>query len=501
VWLRRFTAAAAIVAVTPWAVHAAVGAVVRMSPPAVSVDLGEVEIDPANPDLHRFQRAYRRHRGRILEARLWGTPEEIGRQHGRLLHREMIDSEAVLYAELQKRVPLAPARLLLVDLSRFEFRNLDQQMPYARRTEIAAQAAAMRPDPFSEVLPTYPRFVFLQALYDVSLAFEHSPLLGCTSFALTGDAAFQGHAVLARNFDFEAGAVFDDQKAVFLVHEEGRIPYASVAWPGLVGGMTGMNAAGVAVVVHGGRATRPRAEGEPVLQTMRQLLGEARTTGEAVALLRSKGPMVSHIVMLLDREGDVAVVERAPGVAAYVRRGTHRVALTNHFEGPLSADPANRAVLAHTSSLARRARLDELLDRLPAGASAQAIVDVLRDRKGVGGRDLSLGSRCAIDALIATHSVVMDVSEGVLWVSEGPHLVGRYLRFDVARLLRTSFEPSTDDAIEAMPEDDLLTSGAYAAWAASGSPHTAEREAGAFCTGASTSRGQPGQGTTTRGPL
>jgi len=106
-------------------------------------------------------------------------------------------------------------------------------MSVARMREIAAQAQGMAPDPFSDFLPTYHRFVFLQSLYDISLSFEHSPLLGCTSFALTDGAAAGGHAVLARNFDFEAGPIFDLGKAVFFVKETGKVPYASVSWPGL----------------------------------------------------------------------------------------------------------------------------------------------------------------------------------------------------------------------------------------------------------------------------
>ena len=89
-------------------------------------------------------------------------------------------------------------------------------------------------------MSTYHRFIFLQSLYDIALSFEHSPLLGCTSFALTGSASEDGHVLLARNFDFEAGPVFDEKKAVFLMREEGRIPYASVSWPGLVGAVSAL---------------------------------------------------------------------------------------------------------------------------------------------------------------------------------------------------------------------------------------------------------------------
>jgi hypothetical protein len=185
--------------------------------------------------------------------------------------------------------------------------------------------------------------------------------------------------------------------------------------------------------------------------------------------------MVSHLVMLADASGDVAIAERAPGAPMFVRRGSGKVPLTNHFEGPLADDPANRAVETVTSTRVRRSRLDELLADLPPGASVERVVGVLRDRRGVGGVELPLGSRRTLDALIATHSVVMDTTARALWVSEGPHLVGRYLRFDVGKLLADGFVPRQDDPVVAIPADEILTSGAYDAWVRAGSPHKGER--------------------------
>jgi hypothetical protein len=467
-------AALALFLLGPTAAHGLVAVSTRIEPPAIHVAAEEPSVSPTDPDLRTMGDSYARHRGQILEVRLTGTPEQIGWRHGRLLRPEMNENEGVLYGQFSHYVPIPPLRWLIMDISRVQFRAVDQGMPDARRREIAAQAQAFSPDPFDGVLPTYQRFVFLQSLYDISLSFEQSPLLGCTSFALTGDAAAGGHTVLARNFDFEAGPIFDEKKAVFLVREEGKIPYASVSWPGLIGAVSGMNAEGLSLVVHGGRARHPVPVGEPVVHTTRELLGNARTTAEALAILATKAPMVSHMLMLADATGDVAIVERAPGEPLFVRRGKGKVPLTNHFEGPLSMDPANQQIETVTSTRPRRIRLDELLSNLPGSASVEDIVGVLRDRKAVGGSPLALGNRRSIDALIATHSVVMDSTAKVLWVSEGPHLVGRYLRFDLARLLDPAFTPTAGDPIVALPADPILANGQYRAWIEAGSPHKGE---------------------------
>ena len=91
----------------------------------------------------------------------------------------------------------------------------------------------------------------------------------------------------------------------------------------------------------------------------------------------------------------------------------------------------------------------------PAAAAA-----ILRDRRGLGGAPLPLGNRNAVDALIATHSVVADLTAGVLWVSEGPHTLGSYRRIDVrARLAGTATQG--EEASGDFPAEPFLTDGGY----------------------------------------
>ena len=79
-------------------------------------------------------------------------------------------------------------------------------------------------------------------------------------------------------------------------------------------------------------------------------------------------------------------------------------------------------------------------------------------------------TEAAIDALIATHAVVMDATARELWVSEGPHLVGRFVRFDLNRLLGS--EPAlADDLPSFLDEDPIAKDGRYDAWVRDGSRH------------------------------
>jgi len=441
----------------------------------------------------RLGPSWLRKRGAIYEVAIEGEPAARGAAVSRLMREPMIADEGALYDAFKKGVPFAPARQAIMDLGRWRFRRVDQQIPAHYRDEVAGIAQGFQPDPFTAVLPSYHRFVFLYAVYDIALSFEKSPLIGCTTFTVpptprdaiqvaahvtpeelaerAGDweAATRGHAFLARAFDFEAGEPFDKDKVVFLVREPGRIPFASVGWPGFVGVVSGMNREGVGLVVHGGRAGVPRPEGIPVVFSLREALSQAHDTEQAVKILSAHPVMVSHITIVTDATGKTAVVERAPGLPAHVRWSTTPLATTNHFEGPLANDPRDHEVRMHTSTLARRARGDVLVKDLPKPPGVVAMVGALRDRNGPDGKPLALGDRRAIDAIIATHGVVMDATARTIWVSEYPHLLGRFVRFDLRRLLADGFDPASDGSaaggpgFAAVAADPMLTDGRYEA--------------------------------------
>ena len=464
-WGRRLVVLLALGALALAGAHGAIRWAGRMTPPPV--ELGSGEVQRVDARLQRLGPSYLRRRGALLEIGLSGDPVAVGAAHARLARAEREHIEGVMLERFRQQVSSPLAGLVLLDLAQLRYRKLDAHLGNAQRFELAAEALAAQPDPYADVFPTYQRLVYLNALYDIGLSFEHSPLLGCTSFTFDATAASDG-PLLARAFDFEIDEIFDRSKAVFLVREAGHIPFASVAWPGLVGVVSGMNLAGVAAVAHGARAGRPQAQGEPMLNGLRRVLATTRTTDEAIAALSERDVMVSHIVIVMDATGRGAAVERVPRTAQHVRWLGPRAVVTNHFEGPAASDPKNQRVRAETSTRPRRERGEELLRGLAGPVSPADAVRLLRDRRGPGDTELPLGDRRAIDALIATHGVVMNTKSRVVWVSESPHLLGRFVAFDLERLLAPDYDPASDHAsLRALPADPLLTSGRYEQWRAS----------------------------------
>ena len=437
------------------ALHLSLSVLCRIEAPKVAPN--ELEPVRPSPGLRTLGSSFVLERNGLFEAHLSGSPEQIGWAHARLFYPEMVENEGVLLSNFSKAVPSWPLRALLLDLAQVRYRHVADRMSPERRAEMAAGALGFQPDPYRELFPTFQRFAYLNALYDIALSFEHSPLIGCTTFVFSGSASATSGTLLARNFDFEVDPIFDRKKAVFFVRETGKIPFASVAWPGLVGVVSGMNAEGVAVVVHGGRAGEPRAEGEPVVHALRAVLSLARTTEEALTVLAARPALVSHIVVLADASGRAVKVERTPGQADHVLPLADADAVTNHFGGPAASDPKNLTVLAHTSTRARKARADELVAQVARPVTAEGAVSLLRDRKGSGGRALPLGDRDAIDALIATHGVVMSTRERWLWVSVAPHLLGRFVAFDLGRMLAENYRPEPELELRSIAPDPLAS--------------------------------------------
>lgn len=444
---RRLLVALAAVVVLPIAAHLAIGPLTHIEPPTKDTPRYTVSEEPNG--VRRAPHGWTAVRG-VRLVHLSGSPEEIGATHTALLYDRMAEDERVLWDGFAQLVPFGPARTVMFDVGRVQHRHLLESFPDARRRELGAQANAFQPDPYADKLPTFQRMVTLHALYDIALGFEHSPLLACTAFGITPEQSANGHALFARVFDFEAADVFDEDKAVFVVREKDKIPFASVAWPGFVGVVTGMNAEGVAIAVHGGRARETRTTGKPIAFSMRDVLQNAHSTEEAIALLAKDEVMVSHIVFVGDAKGRFASVERAPGVLAFVRRGN---SVTNHFEGPLSTDAKNEEIRKNTTTIERRDRIDQLLRAIePRSATVESTLALVRDHQCSTGA-CPVGDRRAIDAFIATHGVVADLEARALWVSEGPHLSGKFVK--------VTFDEEAPTTIEELPADPALVDGRY----------------------------------------
>lgn len=456
-WLRRLLAVAVVVALAV----VAFDAVTEIAPPALPPPAPRAVTYEG--ETARVGNAYLTRRAKLWVMQLAGDPVDLGYQHARLASPLMADGDARMVDLFATMVPSRALRAVVSAIVQARYRNLDQGFPVDRRAEIFGQSAGYA-DPYTFVFPTYQRLVYLHSLYDIALAFEHSPLLACTAFVAAGAATTDGHTIVGRNFDFDVDPWFDDDKVVAIVSPTGKIPYVSVGWPGMTGVVTGMNAEGIWINVNGGRAGELDSAGMPVVFTTRAVLEGARSLDEAIAIIERDVPMASHILLVADgKTGESAVIERAPGRALGIVRDPTATVLANHYRtAPLKDDPKDARIRDLTTTLARDARMRELVERGRGRIDPATAAAMLRDRAGVGDTLVPLGNRNALDAIVTTHSVVADLTERVLWVSEGPHTLGRYARIDLRARLRDGDRAAANEASGDLPADPALTDGTWA---------------------------------------
>jgi hypothetical protein len=299
----------------------------------------------------------------------------------------------------------------------------------------------------------------LHALHEVSQRFVDTPGLAaaCTGFVAK---AKDGGVLLARNFDFEAGDIFDRQKLVSVVAPDGKIPYLSVGFAGMLGVVTGFNRAGLGVALQAVAGGETAGSGEPVTLLLADVLRNESTFDGAVSRLRSARVFVSDLILLADaKTSRLAIVEKSPSAFAVREASGGALGAANEVEDAAMKARA-RALPKESTSRKRRERLDVLL--ATGGAlDVGAAVAILRDKTGADGADLGHGNRNAIDASIAAHSVVLDLARRRAWVAAAPHTLGAYVPVDLEAVLAAADGPPHPGA-PPVPPDPWLVSGGFA---------------------------------------
>ncbi len=464
-WLRRAVKAASILAVLGILVWASMlGLMARWvaRPPALAEWPAITRLVPEQRgDREVLGRSWRETRDGLTVLHLAGTPFEMGYANGVLTQRWIHRQEDSVLQLMRRVAPFRWTQFLLKFFVTYKNRN---QLPHLLpdlQMEMFGIASGC-PDGHPEMGPYFNRIVNYHGAQDISYMLMNSPLLrgGCTSFGVWGTRSAGGHLLTGRNFDWEADPVFDEDRMVIFCEPDHGIPFVSLAWAGMAGCVSGMNRAGVSVTLNGAPSHLPGSAATPTCLVAREVLQEARNIADAVEIIRRRQVFVSALFLVGSRaDGKFVVVEKTPERMAVREPAPAEEALVcaNHYlTSELAADPINVTYRDTDTSVARFERLSELL----SGDGDGGLVDVarasaiLRDRRLPGGVFAGNGHRSSLNPLIATHSVIMDLTDGILWASAPPHQLGRFVAFDVGQPERRLPERS-------LPEDPMLASGEH----------------------------------------
>jgi isopenicillin-N N-acyltransferase like protein len=371
----------------------------------------------------------------LLVIRLKGPPFDMGYASGKLLSEQMHTLENEFLDMIHGYVPQDWKIKLLHSYVIFRNRNLSNYVPDDYRLQIYGTILGCS-DIHPELGDYYNRLLNYHAAHDISYMMIDNPLIaraGCTSFGAWGAATAGGHLITGRNFDWEAAEVFSRDRVVILCEPDNGIPFISLAWASMAGVVSGMNRAGVSVTINGAPSSLPGETATPVAMVARDLLQQAHNLTEALELLRSAKVFVSTLWLLGSRaDGKFVVVEKTPEKMNVREPAGDTIVSANHFQtAGLQEDKRNQRYLEEATSLPRYTRMTELVQGASGTINAVRAVEILRDRKLPGGRFAGNGQRATLNAFIATHATVMDLTGGIFWAAAPPHQLGKFVAFDV----------------------------------------------------------------------
>ncbi len=435
-WLQRILIGAVVLALGGWLLGTLLMRSWTAKPPPLPADISIMQRQPEVHDGKTWLgQSWVTRREGLLVIRLKGPPFDMGYASGKLLQEQMHTLENEFLDMIHGYVPQDWKIKVLHTYVNYRNRHLSDFVSPDYRSQIHGTILGCS-DIHPELGDYYHRLLNYHAAHDISYMMIDNPLVsraGCISFGAWGAATADGHLITGRNFDWEAADVFSRDRVVILCEPDHGIPFISLAWAGMAGVVSGMNRAGVSVTINGAPSSLPGETATPVAMVARDVLQKAHNLTEALEILRRSKVFVSTLWLLGSRaDGKFVVVEKTPEKMNVREPEGDTIVSANHFQtAGLKEDKRNQRYLEEATSLPRYTRMTELLSGAGGKINAPRAVEILRDRKLPGGRFAGNGQRASLNPFIATHSTVMDLTDGIFWAASPPHQIGKFVAFDV----------------------------------------------------------------------
>lgn len=391
---------------------------------------------------------------------LEGSPYERGSLEGEKTQALMAEQEDVLVDQLKRFVPSELMRKFLTFMALQWFWGAEKYVEDGMTQEMlgVSKWSTHRHD---DLGAPYIRQLSYHAVHEIGQMMVDSGIDtgGCTVVALPWKQSW----IVGRNFDFEGGLIFDSEKIIKWVFPEKGNAFVSVIWAGMVGAVTGVNDHGVYISINAAGSSDYRRLGTPSTLVLLKALQFSNTAGQAAEIIKQSTMFITDIFVVTDSQsGKFYRIEKSPEHTEIIPVERPSV-ISNDLASPYwEKDPTNQTRKKNLTSVQRRERGQALIDKLRpvhAAAGVNGVLSILRDKGEKEGRRLYLGNRTAIDALIATHSVIYDASRSILYVGQGPAVAGPFLGYD----LRASFAQRRPVNVEELPRDPIVSDELYKA--------------------------------------
>ncbi|MBL4686811.1 MAG: hypothetical protein JKY37_19595, partial [Nannocystaceae bacterium] len=327
-----------------------------LDPPEVSVTPSVFEVDPTGRRLS-YGRSWLDRDGKLWRLYLEGDPVEMGDARGRLTARLFSQLDNQVRDVVDQRYGAWLEAWTAAMVLRWDYRGADSFIDESHRAELAAMALAL-PEADGDRLDAYHRLFLYQCAHGLGQQLDDVLLEG-SMFAVAhkrSSSGEPGNLVIGRTLSIDLERGTEPDRIVTFHRPDGRYPFVSVGWAGLVGVVTGINARGIVVTLNAARTDDPLEEGSPLPLVLRDVLERADTLEQAVQMLQDAQLRTSGIVLVGDgvqRQAVVVELSARDREDRRVVRGQDEATVwaTNHMTAEaFESDSANDWVKRYTSS-------------------------------------------------------------------------------------------------------------------------------------------------------
>jgi isopenicillin-N N-acyltransferase like protein len=247
---------------------------------------------------------------------LEGTPEEMGQQAAALTAKPLA-AMLKFPRDLVKKEGAEAFWPLLTATAK----GMEPQFPPDHLKELDALVKEAKVD--RDLL------IFGNTFPDISKA------AGCASLIVGKERSAIGKPLFGRNLDYPTMGYLDQYSLVTVYRPKGKHAFVSIGFPGMIGCLSGMNDAGLALAVHEVHKTKDHSvsldpKGIPYTLAFRRLLEECTTVEEAEKLLRGMKRTTMLNLAVCDKSGG-AIFEITTKTVVVRKPEDEVCTCTNHF--------------------------------------------------------------------------------------------------------------------------------------------------------------------------
>lgn len=384
----------------------------------------------------------------LWELYVSGNPLELGLKTGSLTQELFNEQEDIFIKKIDELVPSKGyqnlLRKFLAWFNRKMYLNIDEQF----KVELFGVSKYASPN-YDYVAKPYQRVMYFHGAHDIGHALQDLALVGCSSFAAWGNQTQDGKLLIGRNFDFYAGDDFAKNKIIAFIAPDKGHSFMSVTWGGMIGVVSGMNDQGLTVTINAGKSQFPLIAKTPVSLVTREILQYAATIEEAIAIAKKREVFVSESIFVGSaKDKKAAIIEVSPQkFGVYEVQNSNQLICANHFQSAAyQNDKKNQRHILESHSQYRYERMEELLQE-SSKVDQKAVVDILRDREGLGDKKIGYGNEKALNQLLAHHGIVFKPEDLMVWVSSNPYQMGEFVAYDLKKIFQGDNSPEPTEII------------------------------------------------------